>query len=117
MGNYVWVVTTCGDFYPTRITTRSQLYGNGHFEWVTACSKLYYVILREPDSVKGMMMDSSDGLGNATHEPGPKKLAISNMRIYVSVLGALNYSRPVRHPGEQVFPKYSQVKAAVIQLR
>ena len=26
-------------------------------------------------------------------------------------------SRPVRHPGEQVFPKYSQVKAAVIQLR
>ena len=22
MGNYVWVVTTCGDFYPARITTR-----------------------------------------------------------------------------------------------
>ena len=36
------------------------------------------------------MMDSSDGLGNAKHEPGPKELAISNMRIYVSVLGALN---------------------------
>ena len=25
MGNYVWVVTTCGDFYPARITTRLNL--------------------------------------------------------------------------------------------
>ena len=26
MGNYVWVVTTCGDFYPTRITTRFYIF-------------------------------------------------------------------------------------------
>ena len=46
-----------------------------------------YVILWGPDSVRGMMMDSADRVGNTTREPGPKELVISNMRIYVSVPG------------------------------